>query len=163
MKHLEDFAAAAREFSAWCLSTPSEATLEARVAIRQLARLYSLALALERSEDVNFDLNGQPSSDAVWRQVYERAAALPFNYYSLVEDPLVVPTEAVNVGDLADDIADIHRDLTEGLSLYDAGHSAEAAYTFRFTYQVHWGAHAAEAISALHSWLARDWQLIAGP
>jgi len=163
MTQLEDFVAAAREFSTWCLTQPSEPTEEAGVAIRHLARLYSLALDLRSPENVNFDLDGQGSSDVVWQQVYKRAGALPFHHYSLVGDALAVPTDAVNVGDLADDIADIHRDLAEGLSLYDAGHQPEAAYTFRFTFQLHWGTHAAEAISALHSWLARDWQLVSDP
>ena len=58
------------------------------------------------------------------------------------------------MGDLSDDVADIHRDLTEGLSLYDQGYSGEAEWTFHHLF-FHWGRHAASATAALQFWLTQ--------
>ena len=60
-------------------------------------------------------------------------------------------------GSLADDAADIYRDLPSGLN-------DNAVGEWRFGFDNNWGKHAAEALYALHSlthpgsirWLARD-------
>jgi hypothetical protein len=53
---------------------------------------------------------------------------------------------------LADDLADIWRDLSGGLSLLaSGGNVADAVWEWRFLFQVHWGAHAVEALRAVHA------------
>ena len=63
-----------------------------------------------------------------------------------------VPPEDHEIGDLADDVADIYRDLSAGLALVDAGHALEAQWELRFSFLTHWGRHASGAIRALHCW-----------
>jgi hypothetical protein len=59
---------------------------------------------------------------------------------------------------LADDLADIYRDLRDGLAAWDSGRPDEAAWGWRFTYWSHWGAHAVGALGALH-WHQRSLML----
>ena len=97
-------------------------------------------------------LEGRQPSDDEWRAVFERCACLPFQYYSEVE-PRVVPGEESTLGDMADDIADIHRDLAPGVDLYRSGHRTEAEWVWCHSFRIHWGSHAASALRALHEWL----------
>lgn len=64
------------------------------------------------------------------------------------------PAETAVVADLADDVADIYRDLKEALLVLDGGAKTEAQWNIRFSFLNHWGRHASSAISALHNWLA---------
>ena len=86
--------------------------------------------------------------------MFRRGAALPFNYYSKA-DPLEVPTDVVTIGDLADDLADIWRDLMAGLKLYEAGQIEDAATEWKARFDCHWGQHAADALAALQTWHQR--------
>lgn len=57
---------------------------------------------------------------------------------------------------LADDLADIWRDLKSTLTLLAAGGSPDdAVWQWRFDFSTHWGAHASEALRAIHA-LARE-------
>lgn len=52
-----------------------------------------------------------------------------------------------------DDLADIYRDLRDGLDLYalgDPDHVAEAAWQWRFGYEHHWGEHLFRALMTVH-------------
>lgn len=52
---------------------------------------------------------------------------------------------------LADDIADIYRDLKEGLVLMEKPNGAEnAVWEWRFGFGSHWGHHALSALKAIH-------------
>lgn len=154
MSALDDFVRAARELCAWCEAAPGEPEAEVRTALRLLSRLYVRALELEQpeeglTEDLEVELD-----DETWRRVYRRVGAIPLGMYGVTLDPHAVLPE-FGVGDLADDLADIHRDLSEGLWLYDRGFRVDAQWTFAFTFQAHWGRHAVEALWALHLWLDR--------
>lgn len=65
-----------------------------------------------------------------------------FNPYTLDE-----PIRA----SLTDDILDIYRDVKEGLTLYEKKQHLEAVWKWKFSFEVHWGSHAVDAIRALHS------------
>lgn len=156
---VESFAQLARAFSDWCRAEPRGEASEARAALRHLSRLHAAALELELPADVDADLDGARADDAECRRVYERMAALPVGYYSEVADPGAVPSEEPVVGDLGDDVEEVYRDLSEGLSLLDAGHAAEAEWSFAESFRSHWGAHAAAAIRVLHLWLAERGEL----
>ena len=156
MSNIEEFSRVAKEYCEWCLSPPGEEPSEVRTALSLLLRLYSQALALQFPKDMDDDLEGERPDETTRKKVFERAGALPFNNYSSVFDPHVVPPEEPVVGDLADDIADIYRDLFEGLSLYRSGHLAEAEWEFLNSFQSHWGRHASSAIHALDRWFAKN-------
>jgi len=53
-------------------------------------------------------------------------------------------------GSLADDIADIYRDLEEGLVLKDEASPQNAIWEWRFGFDSHWGHHAIDALKAIH-------------
>lgn len=57
--------------------------------------------------------------------------------------------EAIH-GSLADDIADIYRDLKEGLILKDEASPRNAIWEWRFGFDSHWGHHAIDALKAIH-------------
>jgi len=142
----------AREYCDWCKSPPGTKTEEGRIAHSLLTRLYANALELDEPAKYDPDIDPDRVSDDEWRKVYARGAALPFQYYSSQFDPSEVPPEEHEIGDLADDVADIFRDLSAGLALVDAGHLAEAQWELRFSFITHWGRHASGAIRALHCW-----------
>lgn len=59
--------------------------------------------------------------------------------------------EEVSLGSLADDLADIWRDLRAGLDALEGGSQwQDVAWEWRFGLQTHWGRHAVEALRALH-------------
>jgi hypothetical protein len=61
-------------------------------------------------------------------------------------EPGVVPLP------VADDLVDIWRDLRGGLdALTDNGTVADAVWEWRFNFGIHWGAHAIEALRAVHA------------
>jgi Domain of unknown function (DUF5063) len=58
-------------------------------------------------------------------------------------------------GSLADDLADIYRDVKEGLDLLAAGESMnEVVWHWRFNFWTHWGTHAVDALRVIHVLLA---------
>jgi|SRR5690606_17351564 len=147
-QQVQQFAEAAEQFCAWAESNPSSPETEAVAALQHLSGLYKLALELPPmfGEEEPSELTHE-----AWTQVYQRFGSLPFNYYSQCFDPSELSTDAVTA-DLADDLADIWRDLKRGLSLYEAGHTAAAAWDWRQNFWQHWGHHAAGGIYALHMW-----------
>ncbi len=72
-----------------------------------------------------------------------------FEFYWEVFDPYV--DEAPACGSLSDDLLDVYCDLRRGLQLWDKDvPSAAAIWEWRFHFDVHWGAHAVDALRALH-------------
>lgn len=53
--------------------------------------------------------------------------------------------------DLKDDLADIVRDLQNGIAAYESGLVGRAAFIWRDGSEFHWGNHAAAAIRVLHA------------
>lgn len=148
---IEQFAKAAAEFCAWAEDKPGAPEDEARLAHQHLSSLYQLALQLP--PQFGDEQSPEISSDA-WQSVYRRFGALPFNYYAQFFDPQVVPPEDAGIADLADDLADIWRDLKKGLVLFNAGHVPAAAWEWRQGFWQHWGHHAVGGLYALHCWFA---------
>jgi hypothetical protein len=77
---------------------------------------------------------------------------LPTDYYRSV-DPFPIESEdEPSVGSLADDLADIWRDVTEGLLALEIGSpEADVIFHWRYLLDVHWGRHAVDALAALHA------------
>ena len=70
--------------------------------------------------------------------------------YHQVFDP-TTEKEAI-FGSLADDLADIRKDLREGLHLLDHPRSPlKAVWHWRILFYSHWGKHAIDAFSVLHA------------
>ena len=100
-----------------------------------LADLYSAAVIGPRTAT---GLEGAAIPHERWREVYAFAASLlgPQTLYSTFSDPVgdLTADHGPVVGDLADDLSDIWRDLRSDPSLF-----AE-----------HWGLHAVAALRVLH-------------
>lgn len=146
------FADLAREYCTWAeTAPPASPAQEAATARRLLSRLYACVLDLPVVEAGALDAPGV--SLEAWKSVFKRFGALPVNYYSECFNPTAVPPEAPCVGDVADDLADIWRDLKGGLWLFDQGHVDAAVYEWNESFEIHWGRHAASALFVLHCWM----------
>jgi Domain of unknown function (DUF5063) len=147
---IRDFASLARDYCSWCegpRSPDPEQLL--REATRHVARLYAAALELPVVEFSDHPDRPAMGQDA-WNVMFKSFGSFPFNYYREVFDPSIEDSDEPVVGDVADDLTDIYSDLTEGLWLLDHGHALAAVWTWKFTFDAHWGRHAVSALRALH-------------
>ena len=151
----EKFVSVVREYCAWAESKPKTESEEAEISIRLLAGLYSNVMALPKNGPGQ-DIDGKRISDEEWNNMFKRFGALPFNYYSEYFSPAKVAEEEPVIGDIADDLADIYRDLKEGLELYETGHVTEALWEWNQSFNSHWGRHASSALHALHAYAADE-------
>ncbi|QNA90194.1 DUF5063 domain-containing protein [Massilia sp. Dwa41.01b] len=155
MPTLDDFTLAVRQLCDWAqdaspLGTPKSEMLAAR---RHLSVLYAMAVDLPRCE---CEWVERPLSHEEWSIVFKRFGTLPVGYYGSVCDPLEVPAGEAALGDLADDLADIWRDLKEGLLVFDDGHREAGVAVWQESFDTHWGEHAVNALGVIHYWLARN-------
>lgn len=90
-----------------------------------------------------------------WNDLYSLLKEKLGNWdiYSHVFDP-ARDQEAIK-GSLADDIADIYRDLKEGLVCrqFDCKPPDDILWEWRFAFYSHWGDHAISALRTIHSLL----------
>lgn len=87
-----------------------------------------------------------------WRQLYNllKEKLADWDRYWQVFDP--IEDDEALFGTLADDIADIYRDLKEGLVLSET-HQAppeDIIWNWRLLFYSHWGKHAMDALLAIH-------------
>lgn len=157
----KQFVDAARSYCAWCVAEHSDAAEQARVALAHLSTLYRLGMGLRELDAP--DVEEREVTHAEWQATYDRLGPLPFGYYRSVFDPQLRDDQlsegldsACELGDLADDLADIWRDLTDGLTLFDCGHGDAAEYQWAWSFRSHWGRHAASALHVLHCWIADE-------
>lgn len=121
---------------------------------RSLARLYAAAWDLPDVEPADVEL--PDISHEAWSRVFGRLGRrLPFGLYWTLTQPVAAdlagPDEPT-CGDLADDLADIWRDLKPGLDAWpDADEDARRAivWEWRLSFRTHWGRHAADAMAVL--------------
>jgi hypothetical protein len=154
LRRVEAFAAAAEEYCAWTEGATCGRVRDARIARSLVAELFRRALDLPRIHD--WDGEAPEISHDEYQRVYRRFGTLPFNYYSQCFDPLAVPAEEPGMADLADDLADIWRDVKAGLLLFRNGNGPGAAWEWRFHFDVHWGRHASGALHALQAWFSTN-------
>jgi len=129
--------------------------------LEALARLYCAAIALpdvEVPDDAPESGDRFDVGDAQWRQIYELATNI-FGwqkYYWAYFDPSAPPDAAGEpvCGDLADDLADIYRDVKPGIAAWDSFEDANVANIVNGwkypLFESHWGVHAVSAMRALH-------------
>jgi len=144
------FASAAKAYCDWAESTFFiDADGDQILAERLLCDLYRHALDLP---DVSGGEEAPDIPEAEWQKVYKRFQLLKPQSYSKLFDPSAFPPENEVVAcDLADDLADIWRDLKSGLILWEAGSVDAAAWEWRFSLSSHWRRHVTGALQALSS------------
>ncbi len=147
------FVAEARRFTAFVERAASLST-EARLlaARRRFVALYAVAIALLADRDFSVD-ESEPEAPEEERAVAPSTDFGRADWY-FQSDPYVEGTPAI--GSLEDDVADVYRDLHEGLRLWDAGAPTRALFLWKILFDVHWGDHVAGAIHALHWALGTD-------
>jgi hypothetical protein len=152
---VESFVLAVKRYMAWAEQAPVEGLNEAMLALDHVVELYHWGIRLATSgcgENVEIPDVG----DDKWGQIRNRFSCLPFRNYSVIINAMTVPPEEPAVGDIADDLADVYRDLAVGLFLYNAGHKEEAIWQWHFDFHNHWKEHAAWAIFALNSYFIEN-------
>lgn len=151
MQTIDRFYRFAADFCEWAEGEPSDVVTEAETARRLLAYLSALALELPLMSG-EVDVPELPKEK--YMEIYDRFASLPFKHYWSIYNPFVDPPDEPVRGDLADDLADVYRDLRRGVWCYDNDHTDAAVWEWRFHFTEHWGRHAASALYALQAWLA---------
>jgi hypothetical protein len=158
------FASVAQEFCSVIDSALNLDTIELLMQVyRILPRLIGEAINLpnmEASENESQEEESKKSqararlrlSEAQWENLYEflKAKLGELDLYWQVSDPSK-DHEAIH-GSLADDFADIYRDLKEGLSLGEVHQVPPEAniWHWRLGYYSHWGEHAIDALRTIH-------------
>lgn len=143
---LTDFSEVARLFCDWA----EKGSLTSEQAQQHLADLHACILRVqlltpEGEGDCEDFLTNED-----WKRIYNRFQTLEPHIYRNVYDPLE-DQPGVDIAPLADDLADIYRDVKEGLVLFDRGLFEEAIWQWRYNFQIHWGRHLTAALTALHA------------
>ncbi len=145
-----EYAAAARAYCAWVEKPAGDPIDDLGDAFVLLASLYSQALRLPTVEPDVAVVNEPPRNRVEWQTLLPRFEHLPVGHYGEVFSPLVVPPETPVVGDLADDLADIYKDIKLPLEAYDSGQTSYAVWQWRFCFETHIGRHMLSALKAMH-------------
>ena len=121
---------------------------------RELSDLYRAALQLPHQDTLSVtdtDLE-RWSDDTLWSRRYTLIGQQlgPLDTYWLIYNPQEL-NEPV-AGSLADDLADIARDLEYGLRVLDRQVSPEMAlWAWSESFRSHWGKHLVHALVAIHA------------
>ena len=112
----------------------------------ELAPSWLSAITLERTTDPDRMTHDD------WWPLYKALSAYlgARNYYREIFDPYEPVSEKEVTGSLADDLADIYRDLLSGCRKWSRGERTGAHWEWRFGLESHWGEHATGAIRAIH-------------
>jgi hypothetical protein len=110
---------------------------------RHLLALYAAALSLPSVEPTDDAMLGRSAeSPSTWQRFEE------FETYWEIFDPY--KSEEPVAGSLSDDLLDVYRDVRRGFAFWESGNDARAIWEWRFSFESHWGAHAVDALRALH-------------
>jgi len=155
------FHEAAAEYCALLESPPGDVQEWVVKILAAMARVYACA---HRLPAVSLDDDAVDVPDAFdvghdeWKQVCNLVRdALDLQcYYWSYFDPTVPQDEMPysDCGDLADDLADIYRDIKPGLRAWETnndGYLPTIVFHWKFSlFESHWGVHAVDAMRALH-------------
>ncbi|QIL80588.1 DUF5063 domain-containing protein [Diaphorobacter sp. HDW4A] len=140
----------ARSFCAWCEAPKgTDQELLRHEALQQIARVYSAALDLPAVEAPEHFPDPEDIPKAFKQKLFKSFGALPVNYYRVLFNTSVECDDEPVIGDVADDLTDMYCDIRDGLSMLDQGEETGAIWHWRFTFHMHWGRHATEALRAL--------------
>ena len=149
------FTAEARDYCAFVEDSPtSNSWIFTQECLTRVLRLYQAALLLPELSPESADLLEGIKHER-WNTVRESIERrLSRDYYWVVFEPLEQDKPELVLGLLSDDLADIWRDLNPGITAIDSGRTtfvSNVVWNWRFSFETHWGQHAASAIYALHA------------
>ena len=121
-----------------------------------IPELYFRASLLPELEPESEQLLPPAMTDEEWQQLYRALGTTLGNYNSYWEvfDPIEVTRRDPIRTSLADDLADIYRDLKGGLIAATAANGSiptDVIWHWRYRFTSHWGQHAMSAMRAIHS------------
>lgn len=150
---IQNFVLAAEHFCEWLENPPKDsADHDPYEAIRLISTLYTGALLLPPVDVVqlhNFDRIPTLGPE-VLDSIRQRLAEFPFQYYWNIRQVLSMDGAEPELGEIADDLGDIYKDVKEGLLAFQSDLKALAIWHWHQTWAMHWGAHAVSALRALH-------------
>lgn len=154
-----DFTAAAERFVALIRAAGSSSRESFLIELATaLPTLYAAGARLPAAEPDTDEAPPKTLTRDQWTAIFERLQALlgdidPYNAVAPFEDH---PGDGqMTVGSLADDLADIYRDVDQGLTLFAAGRSQnDVVWEWRSGFWTHWGEHSVNAVRAIHAHLA---------
>jgi len=153
---LQQFAEAARRYCEWSEGPPGVGQAEAQKAFDLLVNLLPGFPPVQGGHGGGA---GRSITYEDWKRMHARfASSMPFQYYECRHKPFDLGDREHEIADMADDLADIWRDLKPGLELYDSNERVKAAAEWKFGFEKHWGRHATAALYALHCWLVDNRQ-----
>ena len=125
--------------------------------IRRLLLRLLLHIPAVEAHPQGVETAGRRLEEAEFGRAVRRFAELPFSFYRVVFDPhdLEADDEPV-MGMLADDLADIYRDLAEGVDQARQGNLEAACFDWSLSYRTHWARHAVHALTALELYRTGD-------
>lgn len=161
------FVAAAKAYCRLIEERPEKRNPWMRELTRALAELYAAAWSLPCFGLPDHDSKPPESWDInhdEWRQLFADLGKFlgDRNHYLSFFDPVDIlqTPKDLSIGMLADDLADIYRDIRPGLRVWDSTHDEwlqEAIYDWRWpNFDQHWGVHATSALQALHWWVGKE-------
>jgi hypothetical protein len=118
-----------------------------------VASIYSAALALPATEPTDTRANPSALSNEEWMRLFLELQARLRDFDSLWVAPGGTGPSGPGDTSLSDDLADLYRDLKDGLALWHAGNPqsrTDAIWEWRFGFENHWGRHALSALRDMH-------------
>ena len=160
MPSVIEFQAAAEDFCAMAERQESLTKADLWRIRDQLIRLIFHVSAVE-SHQHGADFDGHRIGNEEFASVVKRFSVFPFNFYRVVFDPHDFEAEDEPVtGMLADDLADIYRDLSEGLDNAKNGHIDDACFDWSQSYTSHWARHAVNALTAIELYRTDNYERV---
>ena len=153
MDSTDQFANEVRDYCDWLMEGRDEEEASALAALILLSRLLAAALALPGLEFETPEIDAADVPEDEWKDALAAARRLPVDLYKEACSPSLDETEQPVVGSVANDLADVYRDVVRGLRAYEQKDIEAAIWEWRFNFAHHWGAHATAAIRVLQRWL----------
>ncbi|HEU4339865.1 MAG TPA: DUF5063 domain-containing protein [Planctomycetota bacterium] len=155
------FVEAARQYCRLIEERPVDLKTWVRALLPALSELYAYALGLTGIESVDANdrtLSRFQVTHEEWRSLYHRLSNQLGTdaWYWMTFEPMKTQKEKTEpvAGNLADDLADVYRDVAAGLRAWDTHDDTlldEIAFQWvRGGFEIHWGAHAVDALGILH-------------
>jgi hypothetical protein len=155
------FVEAARQFCGLMEERPADVKAWVRSLLPALSELYAYALGLHNVELIDSNdrtLTKFEISHDEWRSLYHRLSVQLGHdaWYWMTFEPMKTQVEKAEkvIGNLADDLADVYRDVVPGLRAWNTQDDAlldEIVFQWaRGGFEIHWGSHAVDAMGILH-------------
>lgn len=150
---VESFIAEARNYCA-LIETDDEPNswVFAQKCLAAVLRLHYHALALPAGAPDSADALDQIDHEA-WQAIMNRIQQkLARDQYWVIFEPLEEAQPEADIGSISDDLADIWRNIKDGLLWIDRGQPQsinDAVWHWRITFETHWANHASGAACAL--------------